>query len=231
LGRGIEQIRNRFASYLGCPQQHRVKIYGLLRSGTNYAEALLRQNFYVECLPPWKQGWKHGPCQYADTILYVFLVKDPYAWLVSFHNWERLHNRTSTTNLAAFARERLTHQRLATAWGIDTPIQAWNRSLKDWSALDEKDNTLFVRYEDLIRNADGELSRIGDRFGLKARRTSFVDVSSRADAWRTPNPRRPLDVAYYRDEKYLEEYDESALSVMRAELDRYLLDRFQYRLR
>jgi hypothetical protein len=90
---------------------------------------------------------------------------------------------------------------------------------------------LFVRYEDLIRNADGELRRIGDRFDLKARKTSFVDVSSRADAWRTPNPRRPLDVAYYRDEKYFEEYDESALGVMRAELDRCLLDRFQYRLR
>jgi hypothetical protein len=231
LRRCIERVGNELRPYLGQPRQPPIKIHGLLRTGTNYLEALLRRNFHVQCLAPWEEGWKHGPCQYVPTCFYVFLVKDPYAWIVSFRNWERLHNRSSATSLAEFARQPLTHPRLVSAWNdVGTPIEAWNRTLASWQAHEGKPNTLFLRYEDLIRDPEAAMAGIRARFGLSARQPAFVDVTSRADTWRTPNPRAPLDVGYYRHEKFLDEFDEPALSLLRAALDRQLLRRFDYRI-
>jgi hypothetical protein len=227
--RFIERVRKRIRHRFGLPPHPEIKIHGLLRSGTNYLETLLRRNFYVECLAPWEHGWKHGPCEYSKTGRYLFLVKDPYAWLVSFRNWERLHNRTRTAGLAEFAREAVTHPRLAKAWDVSTPIQAWNRTLSGWRAVDGKANTLFIRYEDLLRDLEAQLERVRRHFGLMMRRREFVDIRSRADAWKTPHPRKALDVAYYLHEKYVEEFDEPARAVLRADLDPGLLAHFHYR--
>lgn len=228
--RYIERVWKRIRYSFGRPPHPAIKIHGLLRSGTNYLEVLLRRNFYVECLAPWEHGWKHGPCEYSTSGRYVFLVKDPYAWLVSFRNWERLHNRTTTDRLAEFAREPVTHPDLAKAWGVSTPVQAWNRTLSGWRALDGKANTLFIRYEDLLRDLEAELEHIRQHFGLMRRRPEFVDVRSRADAWETPHPRTGLDIAYYLQEKYVEAFDEPARAVLRADLDPGLLAHFHYRL-
>jgi hypothetical protein len=230
LRRFVERTGNRLRSCLGRRQHPEIKVHGLLRSGTNYLEALLRRNFHVCCLAPSEGGWKHGRCEGAAGRRYVFLVKDPYAWLVSFRNWERLHERTRTVDIAQFAGEALTHERLRRAWDVDTPVQAWNRSLRGWLDRDGAGDALFLRYEDLIRDSAEELARIGERFGLTARRSRPADIRSRADTWTTPNPRTPLDVAYYRHEKYLEEFDERARSLLRRELDRELIARFDYRI-
>jgi hypothetical protein len=229
LKRCVERAGNRVRGWLGRPRHPEAKIHGLLRAGTNYLEALVRRNFYVDCLAPWEAGWKNGPCEYVPERRYLFLVKHPYAWLVSFRNWERLHNRTDAASLAEFAARPLTHERLSRAWDISTPVQAWNRTLASWQAHDGKANTLFVRYEDLIRDVDGDLHRIRDHFRLRTRGARFVDADSRADMWKRPNPRKAFDVAYYRHEKYLDEFDEHALAIVRAELDPHLLARFDYR--
>jgi hypothetical protein len=230
MRRFVERMTNRLRCCVGWTPRPEIKIHGLLRSGTNYLDALLRRNFHVACLAPSEQGWKHGPCEYGTDLLYLFVVKDPYAWLVSFRNWERLHRRSQTVEIGAFARDRLTHERLRRAWNVGTPVEAWNRSLHGWLALEGRPNTLFVRYEDLIRDTEGQLERVRERFGLARRGPRLADIHSRADTWRTPNPRAALDRGYYLNEKYLEEFDERALSALRAGLDHRLLARFDYRL-
>ena len=79
-----------------------IKVYGLLRTGTNYITQLIDLNYEAFSLSSIEGGWKHGPCEYDPDIKYVFMVKDPYSWVVSLFEWEKIHCRTSNTQLSEF---------------------------------------------------------------------------------------------------------------------------------
>lgn len=206
-----------------------VKVHGLLRVGTNYMEALLKRNFLVHCLGQTDGGWKHGPCQREPDSHYVFLVKNPYAWALSFLEWERIHGRTDARSVGDFLARPLTHPRLRAEWGAQTPLEAWNTTLRSWLAHAADDNAVFVRYEDLLTDFRAQLRRIAERFELRARNSDFVNIHARADDWRTPRPRRELDLDGYRSESYVEQFDDGARTLMRDGLDESLLARFDYR--
>jgi hypothetical protein len=228
----IRNARTRIDRWVAVRLRRRpaIKVHGLLRVGTNYLEALLTTNFHVVCLGPVEGGWKHGPCRYDPGKRYVFLVKNPYAWLVSFRDWETIHHRTTAQSLAEFARQPLSHIPLKAAWGVHTPIEAWTRTLTSWLSYDGRDNTVFVRYEDLINGLDAQLSRVQQRLDLRMRGATLLNIEARADTWTTPSPRKPFRVDYYRNHQYLAEFDDQTLALLRNHLDRTLLSRFNYQL-
>lgn len=207
-----------------------VKTHGLLRVGTNYVQALLNANFSALTLDSSDGGWKHGPCHYDARRKFIFVVKNPYAWLVSFRNWERIHNRSAAESLAEFASQPISHGELKAAWEVNSPVEAWNKAIRSWLSFNDRENVVFIRYVDLIADFAGQLARIRDRLHLKMKVPDFVNIPTRADNWETPNPRQPLEVDAYRSEKYLEEFDEPALALLRRQLDPDLLERFNYRL-
>ena len=70
----------------------KVKVFGERNSGTIYLEKLLVKNFKVDIADYFTLGWKHRLAPHKeeldkieDDIIYLILVKNPYAWLRSMH--------------------------------------------------------------------------------------------------------------------------------------------------
>ena len=205
-----------------------VKIHGLLRAGTNYLEAVMAKNFRVKCLGSDEGGWKHGHCRLEPWKKYVFVVKNPYAWLVSFYDWEKIHNRTSARNLGEFIEQAVSHDQLRLEWQAEHPIDVWNKALTSWSLDSTNVPSLFVRYEDLINDFDTEMSRLRDYFKLTMRQRAFSNIESRVDTWPTPKPRKPFQIEYYKDHKYLADFKAANLATIGQQLNTGLLSRFGY---
>ena len=165
-----------------------VKVYGILRSGTNYLSALLEANFRVHSLDSTEKGWKHGPIQVHPEVRSVLIVRDPYTWITSFYDWERIHNRTEA-QLSEFISSPVTHRRLRECWNVSDPIDAWNTAYSSWLASADERDLVVIRYEDLLSDFGVELRRVEDRYHLRRRKPELEDITDRVDTWRTPNPR------------------------------------------
>ena len=230
----IEQAKRRLGTWIAkhILARSTVKIHGLLRVGTNYMQALITKNFNAECLDAAEGGWKHGPCNYESKKKYVFLLKNPYSWLVSFRDWEVIHNRSTARDLAEFISQPLSHTRLRDEWGVRvrTPVEAWNVALGSWLSLYGKPNTIFVRYEDLINDFHTCLIHIEERLNLNRIKPAFANMQARADNWDTPNLRKPLNIYYYINEEYMQEYNSESISILKERLDAGIMARIGYRL-
>jgi len=155
-------------------------------------------------------------------------VKNPYAWLVSFYDWEKIHNRTSARNLGEFIEQAVSHDQLRLEWQAEHPIDVWNKALTSWSLDSTNVPSLFVRYEDLINDFDTEMSRLRDYFKLTMRQRAFSNIESRVDTWPTPKPRKPFQIEYYKDHKYLADFKAANLATIGQQLNTGLLSRFGY---
>lgn len=205
-----------------------VKVYGLLRTGTNYMTRLLELNFDVFCLASTEEGWKHGACEYNEQFYYVFLVKNPYSWIVSFREWEQIHGRTDASSLTEFISSAVTQQQLNDAWKLENPVTAWSESLRSWSQYQGRSNVIFVRYEDLLDSFDNQLKQIGNAFGFKPLGERFRNLETRADNWSTPKPRRKLSPDFYRNKEYLKLFTKNDLEIMSKFLNQEMVESFGY---
>ena len=95
----------------------------------------------------------------------------------------------------------------------------------------EQENVVFVRYEDVTSSFDKELRRIGGSLGLKQTNVTMVNLTKRADNWKTPRPRKRRDKNYYRDAHYLENFTKEDFEYIRERLDQGLVERFGYKVR
>jgi len=214
---------------LSSPKKPVVKVYGLLRTGTNYLTKLIDLNFDVFCLQSTEHGWKHGLCQYETDIQYVFAVKDPYSWLISFMEWEIIHKRYESNSISDFIRRPITHPQLKTAWRNDDVVSAWSQSLNAWQSV-AADNTIYIRYEDISASLESELGKIRDQFCLKQKQKELMNLEKRADDWKTPLPRKTRHDNYYQDAHYLEQFTEDDLQMIREKLDPELVAKFGYKI-
>ena len=123
----------------------KVKIYGLIRSGTNYLEKLI-ENHGIEVLFDGKtldKPWKHGvPIKCADVDKHICIVKDPYAWKVS----ERCHSEDITE--------------------IIQTIRDWNFLVGEYKKKEASDpsNWCVIKYFDLIL---GDFSKLESFLGIE----------------------------------------------------------------
>jgi len=208
-----------------------VKVHGLLRTGTNYITSLIDMNFNAFCLNSEEEGWKHGPCNYTERYYFIFLVKDPYSWLISFKEWEEIHLRSvEPKSLKDFMIDPLTHEKLKLAWNAENPLDAWNAAIASWNGYSSKNNTIFIRYEDLLTSFDDVLMKIQDKFAFEAKLASFKNIEKRSDNWKTPTPRKKMDLAYYKKKLYMDLFGQTELELMRLNLDEELIKRNGYNI-
>lgn len=203
--------------------------YGLQRSGTNFLETLLKKNYRVRFLNSNRDRssplQKHFRLyddkdvipepQYRNDIqvrdfdqfehlfeivpdYYLVISKDPYSWFLSYSNWAQKCSWPDVNH----------HY-----------IEEYNLfygKLLEFSFQTEK--LIFVRYVDLIRDANSVLNQLEARMNLKKRllarialkRTNKVSQSSRFTEDRR---------AYYLDEEYLERFSNEDLQTLNTYLD------------
>jgi hypothetical protein len=163
----------------------------MLRSGTNYFSTLLERNFHVRQLTSLDAGWKHGPISPRSDVIPLLLVRNPYAWIEAFYNWERINDRTDAT-LDTFVSSPVTHPQLRDTWAAKDPVDAWNKALSSWLATTSASGYLMFRYEDLLTGVSAELERFEARYEVERRHPELTDIVDRVDTWPTPQPRGEL---------------------------------------
>ncbi|NJL70067.1 MAG: sulfotransferase [Candidatus Competibacteraceae bacterium] len=203
------------------------KQYGAERTGTNYLKLLVERNIENSLVFPSVFGWKHAvPINHQDWLkradkgnvvmsvdartplpytaeflqgvldkglIYLVNVKDPYASLASFKRFQSKHPWD---------------EKSIRAW-----CQRWNRRYAAWLKLAEEKPGVVIRYEDLNENAEAQIAKIADKFGL-TRKAQFEDeknVVNPGSDWRVPVASRKFDPTLYSQRRYLKELDPQQL--------------------
>ncbi|HET7433676.1 MAG TPA: hypothetical protein VFN10_03070 [Thermoanaerobaculia bacterium] len=149
----------------------------------------------------------------AGAFGYVISIKNPYAWAVSiakFTNWSR-----------AVATERLREA-----------CRVFNDCYRAWLPLLERGPALLIRHEDLIRDTEGVLDRLGRTFGIR-RSATFRPIEKLAlpadwDDGPLPIGRSRFDAGRYLREEYLQALSPPQRDVVTSTMDWELLGRFGY---
>ncbi len=216
-----------------------IKQFGLQRSGTNLLRVLLQGNF-AAVVHANEGGAKHYeyrvPKSLGRELDCVVCVKDPFSWLTSFHRW---YHRRDDMTLGEFLLQPLATASSVTdqSYSAKDPVRYWNELNAHWLAIPVRAHRVLVsRYEDVIEDRERAVCALAAELGLE--RTS--------DEWQAPNNRlralkedyeagsiernEKFDPAYYRERRYLTEFDDESLGFVRSELDCDLMDRLGYEL-
>lgn len=190
-----------------------IKLYGLQRSGTNYIARLIEKNF--RNVRVWHNGpdekfWKHGPPQEAPGMDgYLLLVKNPFAWVVSYRKYMQDGKNVQqlcelyNTRLSEFLDFRAAHPDIAA-------IAAYESALED---LDYFLDAVFQFYKIEERAVDRYLDELwtmwrgGDDIRGKEALTNIIFKKS-----------------YYRDKEYLKELTDPDRQLIDVCINRHLLE-------
>lgn len=227
-----------------------IQIYGERNSGTNYLSNLLQANVlnkldFSNCC-----GWKHGFVnwrlirkQNQKDILFLFITKDPYSWLVSMnrkpHHAPQLYNMEFSEFLsqewACYKgddyhlravdldrrplrdEEEMLHERNPSSGArIENVIKL--RNLKNRSFLsvaEECDNFEHIRYEDLLLRRDDILRDLRDKYSFK-----LVEESRDVSGYYGLNPSVKFNkLNYYLSQDYLNLFSDSDLDFVNSQLN------------
>lgn len=187
----------------------RIKFYCVRRSGSNWMQSLLTQNFDVDVLVH-RPVWKHAPFLPVDGVAgYVIPVKHPHAYLVSGTRYYLNHE----------CKAEVPPGILADQWV--------NTNLSYVHAVAEGANApiLLVRYEDVLQDADHLLGAARDIFGIVPRDDQWSYKPRREtpsgmayDAYSTDDA-DAANCAYYLDQRYYLDLPTQSFHAFNKQLD------------
>lgn len=214
-----------------------IKLHGLKRTGTNYAEFLVRENFDCEVLRH-ATNWKHTS-PYNDlckdekmsgfdkelvqeqtdrfkeiqpdnyTIYYLILAKNPYSWYYSMSQY----NNFDPKEYSAIKIDR---------WNVI------NRKYMDWKK-DNPDTTQFIPYELLLNSTEDIMRYIGSFFGINVR-DNFIDTDEKLDTMAQPRD-EAFDKRFYFEEQYIDKLGSSMIEQISWDVDEDVMDFLGYEIR
>lgn len=217
--------------------------YGLQRSGTNFLESLLAKKYHVHILnsnidgvrpdrsaplhkhfrlydekdivpePKFKNEFKITSFVSFEQLLevipdyYLIISKDPYSWLLSYTDWARRSN-----------------------WP-EVPyhyILEYNLFYAKWLEFSQQSKRIiFVRYIDLLRDTDEELTRLESIMHLKKK---FLYVLRSNAVPKVPQSGEfSIDRrSYYLGEQYLHSFTKEGLQEINDLIDPEVINRLGY---
>jgi len=200
---------------------------GLQRSGTNFLDALIKNNYHVTSLN--KEEDKSSPLHkhfrlYDEKDIVPELSYKNRTQLPDFKSYEQLFDIVPDYYLVIFKDPHswlLSYKNWAKLckWPEVKHhyIEEYNLFYKKWLEFSVQTNKIiFVRYIDLLRNPGDELWRLYNRMGLEKLCPYLVHTINKVDQSDTFTDDRRT---YYLDKKYLEEYTEEELRVVNDIID------------
>lgn len=224
--------------------------YGLQRSGTNYLKDLLLANFpelrihndgFSRSLPLQKHfrlydekwfiptGHKYlNNFHYASVrefdehlqhltgvpvpeMGYIVIVKDPFSWYLSVRKE---------------AKKMKWPGYVPSGWNTNLMID-YNLFHKKWLAFQEEapERVLILNYEQFLLAFEDTMDRFAGHFQLD-KKGSYQDVSKVFKSKKFTEKRK----AYYRERRYMEEFDRKGIFLLTEMLDRDVVGRLGYEL-
>tara|TARA_A100001015_G_scaffold279883_1_gene341459 strand:+ start:2349 stop:2984 length:636 start_codon:yes stop_codon:yes gene_type:complete len=159
-----------------------IKIFGPLRSGTNYAEKLIFKNLNVKIAAPEEFGWKHD---FRDLKIFykIYVMREPIDWVISYFSWERMHGRLRVESPVDFLFEPIQHDMITKRFGEITPVEYWN---KFYQISQAENHTVFFMHQ-ILEDPGFFINKVKDLYGFTSRYTSFQNLSYKADWWSKPS--------------------------------------------
>lgn len=164
-------------------ESRKVLVVGTFRSGTNAMKACLERYFHTEVtFNEW--FWKHGSpptgiqCQVPTNVPIVIMSKSPSAFVQSLYPFwiHRRPNLDAGRTISEFIRKELlvydnsggNHGR--PKYWFRSPVDYWNHYYYSWLGWEEvRLRGLFVRYKDVARSTETEVSKVAAKIGLSRR--------------------------------------------------------------
>lgn len=169
-------------------------MFGPQRSGTNYLQQLIAQNFVgVGLLNRDPINWKHSitvPNQYNTTVMTIILSKNPYMWVESvgirdFVDWPVRQTQYSIVEpcdpeYTLIASDKTFYKIPDQKVNMLNLCRAYHDFYTNWLPMIKYDNISHIRYEDIIekRSRESTLETI-QRLGSFDRKN---------DIWVNPSP-------------------------------------------
>ena len=127
-----------------------LKQFGAERTGTNVLTVLCTRAFGFK---PWTNhlGSKHKvrSAKFPQNTGFLVSIRDPYAWILSYHRWlVRWCNRQSEVVIADTRKHCI----------------SWNKRYSDWMQIEPK---VVVRHEDILVDTSAVIGQIAERFELR----------------------------------------------------------------
>jgi hypothetical protein len=222
-------------------------ILGPFNTGTNLLRSLVRRNFGV--FPDNMSDkehwilWKHSRPAYAvqdvDDKAIVVMVRDPLSWLQSIrkapYNFEPCMKGWGTmkrwlTNPCEMKTNTTSNASLLVHPSVALPNleSFWNLWYEEYAQFTTKtsNSVVFVRYEDLVLNPEGELNRVATAIGA-APVAQLKHVDQPAKHHGKPNG-RAVALEKLQTKSYLELYSPTERSQACARLNRDLMHDYHY---
>ncbi len=228
-------------------QKHAALLYGMQRTGSNYTEQVLLQNFqnmrfynndFARCLPVHKHFRLYDEkaiipdVRFYNSFSYKgfkdfkehvqqILGREIKYFIVTIkdpYSWYVSYKKHAKKNKFTYIKNSLNSHYI-----ID-----YNLFYRKWFdfSMEAPEEVLMVKYEDLIEDLEASLQRMGDK--LKLDRSSEQSVNP---AKVFMNKRFSASRAnYYKDNKYLDLISERELSVIQHLLDPELLSSMNYQI-
>ena len=211
------------------------RVGGLPRSGTGYLTALVEENF---CVKVNQRGLNKHTAWGPLPRSVVWVSRNPYAWLASYHRLLCIRGDASGTTLGQWMRRTLRKAAGIMFEAPTNPVVYYNlgqRAFLDW----EPGGKIYhVRYEDLLLDFPAAMEGIRRHFGWKTWPGFPMNVLTEAGPrnylhgkkvgecyWeRDPWPRRE----FYEKRMYMEQYDEDDLRYIDGLLDVEVMERLGY---
>jgi len=182
-------------------------------------------------------GWKHTLAPDIGALsrtripiertLFIFLTKNPYAWLLSLFR-HPYHYQGPITDFDAFIRSPWpTVGRENHPTPFPNPIVMWNRKNAAYLRLaSDLPVRLILRYEDLVADAERTIRLIADTLASSLVAGAFVNI--RASVKGEDGKDFAYYQSYYREARWRQELDESAIAIINRFLDASVMEALAY---
>ncbi|NPA68591.1 MAG: hypothetical protein GXO50_08285 [Chlorobi bacterium] len=214
--------------------------YGLQRSGTNFLETLMLKNFDINIVngsnrahplhkhfrlydnknlipePKYKNNMKfkhfsdYEKSFNINTPVHGILIlsKDPYSWLISYKKWAKKCKWPEPDY---------------------NYIEEYNQFYGKWAEFSKQDNRImFIRYIDLLDNADLILDKTETEFNLKAKQNKRIEKVKKVKRSKFFTKSKKN---YYKNSEYLSEYKQKDLEDLNSKLNINLLNFLGYEIK
>ncbi len=185
---------------------------------------------------PRNLGWKHMLVPHYQVLqktdvdmeqtLFLFLVKNPYAWLLSLYR-RPYHNYRPAATFAAFIQEKWPTVRREQAGRpfFINPIVMWNEKTSAYIRLTQHVHSQIIRYEDLIADPQAIVQNLV-RKGAPRKNTTFRNITASLKGEEDKDFR--FYQTYYLKEQWRKELSNDAIRFINAQLDEALLQKLGY---
>jgi len=228
-------------------QEHAALLYGMQRTGSNYTEQVLLQNFqnicfynndFARCLPVHKHFRLYDEkavipdVRFYNSFTYKgfkdfkehvqqILAREIKCFIITIkdpYSWYVSYKKHARKNKFTYIKNSLNSHYI-----IDYNL--FYRKWLDFS-VEAPHEVFIMKYEDLIEDLDASLNRMGEK--LRLERTTELIVNPEK-VWMSKKFTESR-AHYYKDNKYLDLISERELSVIQHLLDPDLLASMNYQI-